>query len=79
MIAASNKSLTMAATWAAEIKQDYYSMYSTPLINRKALGYMPGVKCVEYVELICTLLPPYSPFASHNSNNSCLENFSDFL
>jgi hypothetical protein len=29
--------------------------------------------------LICNLLPPYSPFADHNSNHSRPEIFLDFL
>ena len=66
-------------TWAEEIKQRFYSTYSTPFSNRKALWCIACVDRVDYVGLIYTLLPPYSPFACRIPHYICLEIFWDLI
>ncbi len=64
-------------TWTEEIKQHFYptqSTRSTPAINSKALWSIARVDRVNYVGLICNLLP-YSPFAGHLPRHICPEIF----
>jgi len=67
-------------TWTEEIKQHFYptqSTRSTPAINSKALWSIARVDRVNYVGLICNLLP-YSPFVGHLPQHICLKIFWGF-
>ena len=67
-------------TWAEEIKQRFYSTYSTPFSNRKALWCIACVDRVDYVGLDCNFYPPHGSHTfSQNSQYIWLEIFWEFL